>query len=152
KVDQGSLECKLDRVVSVGKRRSARVTFAGTVRGVSEDGPVRHRLLGTFHFDTDGGYLADLTLNGTTSLLDKDDKEVGRIDGRLVLQRQPGVRAEGLSDAAIRGLKLEPNADNTLMLYDNPDLGVRFVHSRRWKVAQVMGSQVALDTVAGNGI
>ena len=29
---------------------------------------------------------------------------------------------------------LEPNADNTLLLYDNPELGIRFLYPRRWHV------------------
>lgn len=150
KIDEGGLECRLERLENSGRR--ARVTFTGTVRGVGEDGPVRHRLQGTYHFDLANGYLADFTLLGTTTMLGKDGKEAGRIDGRLVLQRELGSRAEGLSDAAVKGLKVEPDADNTLMLYDNPSLGVRFTHARRWKVAQVMGAQVALDTVEGNSI
>ncbi|MFO0930587.1 MAG: hypothetical protein U0736_26740, partial [Gemmataceae bacterium] len=150
KINNGTLECRLERVESGGRR--ARVTFNGIIRGVGEDGPVRHRLQGTYHFDLVDGYLADLTLLGTTSMLDKDDKEAGRVDGQLVLQRQLGSRAAGLSDTAIKGLKTEPDADNTMMLYDNPSLGVRFSHPRRWKVAQVMGAQVALDTVEGNSI
>ena len=31
----------------------------------------------------------------------------------------------------LRGVALEPSADNTLLLYDNPDMGVRFLHPRR---------------------
>ncbi len=49
-------------------------------------------------------------------------------------------------------MKVEPDATNTLLLYDNPDLGVRFLFARRWRVAQVMGSQVALDANDGSGV
>ena len=49
-------------------------------------------------------------------------------------------------------MALEPNADNTQLLYDNPDLGVRFLHPRRWRVAGVRGAQVALDETGGNGL
>jgi hypothetical protein len=47
---------------------------------------------------------------------------------------------------------VEPNADNTLLLYDNPDLGVQFMYPRRWHVAGVHGNQVALDEARGNGL
>ena len=147
----GSLECKLERLVNAGKRQLARVGFAGTVKGVGEDGPVSHRLEGHYQYDVDGGYLADLTLLGTTTMADDDGKEVGRIEGRLVLQRSPEVRGR-LGDDDIKGLKLEPDADNTQMLYDNAELGLRFLYPRRWKVAQVMGAQVALSTNEGDGV
>jgi hypothetical protein len=152
KIDEGALECKLERLVTAGTRRLARVTFTGTVRGVGEDGPVRHRLQGNCQFDLDAGTLADVTLLGTTLLLDTDGKEVGKIEGRLVLTRSAAVRPADLTDRALGGIKLEPNAENTQLLYDNAELGVRFLHSRRWRVAQVMGAQVALATNEGNGI
>src|SRR5262249_53170495 len=43
-------------------------------------------------------------------------------------------------------------ADNTLLLYDNPDLGVRFLYPRRWRVQGVRGSQVTLDGAEGSGL
>src|SRR5204862_4039693 len=58
-------------------------------------------------------------------------------------------------DTALRGLSLEPNADNTLLLYDNPELGVRFLYPRRWRVELVRGRQVTLGEAkggAGNGL
>jgi hypothetical protein len=152
KIDEGKLDCRLERIVTVGKRRQALITFQGTIRGVGEDGPVRHRLQGNCHFDLDGGYLADVTLNGTTSLLETDGKEAGRIEGRFVMMREPGSKSGELTDTALKGVKVEPDAENTLLLYDNPDLGLRFLHARRWRVAQVMGPQVALDAGDGSGI
>jgi hypothetical protein len=47
---------------------------------------------------------------------------------------------------------LEPNAENTLLLYDNPDVGVRFVHSRRWRVTSAGGRNVTLDESKGSGL
>jgi hypothetical protein len=152
KIEEGKIECRLDRIVPSGKRRFARVTFSGTIRGVGEDGTVRHRLQGQFHLDLDAGFLTDVTLNGTTTLLDGDRKEVGTVDGRFVMMREPGSKTGELTDAALKAVKVEPDADNTLMLYDNPELGVRFLYSRRWRVAQVMGPQLALDSGDGCGV
>jgi hypothetical protein len=152
KVNGGSLECKLDRLSNIGLRRFARVTFTGTIDGVGEDGPVRHKLQGHYTFDLEGRYLADLTLLGTAIMVDEAGKEAGKVDGRLVLTRTMQTRASAIGDEAIRNLKLEPDDDNTRMLYDNADLGLRFLFSRRWHVAQVMGAQVALATKDGNGI
>jgi hypothetical protein len=152
KIEEGKIECRLDRIESAGKRRLARVVFTGTIRGVGEDGTVRHRLQGQCHLDLDAGFLTDVTLAGTTTLLDGDRKEVGTVNGRFVMMREPGGRTGELTDVSLKSVKVEPDADNTLMLYDNPDLGIRFMYSRRWRVAQVMGSQVALDSGDGNGI
>jgi hypothetical protein len=148
---EGTLECTLERITGSGKKRLARVTFTGTIKGVN-DGPVQHRLQGSFHFDIEGGYLADVTLLGTALMVDEADKEVGKIEGRFVLTRTPEVKARELSDEAVKTLNSEPDAENTQMLYDNTELGVRFLHSRRWRVAQVMGAQVALATSDGNGV
>src|SRR5260370_15169608 len=85
-------------------------------------------------------------------LLDKDGKEVGRVEGQFALTRQFDHRIGDLSDEAMRGLKIEPTDENTRLLYDNPDLGVRFLHPRRWKVMGVRGRQIAVDDTNGNGM
>ena len=86
------------------------------------------------------------------SLLDADGKETGRIEGRYVLSRKADVTSRDLGDEALKGVALEPNAENTLLLYDNPDFGVRFVYPRRWHPAAVRGSQLALDGADGSGL
>ena len=152
KIEEGSLECRLDRIAIVAGRRLARATFTGTVRGVGEDGPVRHRLQGTYQFDLGSNHLAELTLLGTTSMVGPDGKEIGRIQGRFVLTREQGGSEASVGDTALKGVKLDPDDDNTRLLYDDATLGLRFLHSRRWRVAQVMGSQVALSSSDGNGV
>jgi hypothetical protein len=153
KIEGGSLECRLDRVQLQDNRPQARVTFTGTVRGTNEDGPNRQHLQGYFLFDLDSNHLGYLYLKGRHSLLDPDGKEVGRVEGRFVLSRQVNVQPRELSDEALRGVAVEPNADNTLLLYDNPDLGLRFLYPRRWRVAAVArGNQVTLDGADGSGL
>ena len=152
KIDEGTLDCKLERVSNVGKRRLARVTFTGTVRGVGEDGPVRHRLQGNYHFDLDANHLTDLTLIGTTSMMGNDGKEAGTISGRFVMTRELGGTTASIGEAGLKGVKLDPDDDNTQMLYEDASLGVRFLHSRRWRIAQVMGSQIALSATDGSGV
>ncbi len=152
KIEEGSLECKLEEVKPAGGRRLAKVSFSGSLRGTNEDGPNRQKLQGHFTFDLASSYVNYLQLKGTHSLLDKDGNEVGRIEGRFVLMRQANTRPADLTDAALRGVALSPNDDNTLLLYDNPDLGVRFLHPRRWRVGSVMGRQVTLDGADGSGL
>src|SRR2546425_511957 len=85
--------------------------------------PSRQTLEGFLYFDLESNHLSYLPLRGVHLLYDKDGKEAGRVEGRFVLTRQlnPGVR--DLSDDAVRGLTLEPNAENTRLLYENPELG-----------------------------
>jgi hypothetical protein len=152
RIDEGRLECRLEQFTTLEQRRHARVTFSGSVRGTNEDGPNRQVLQGYFFFDLHSNHLSYLYLKGASSLLDKDGKEQGRVEGRFVLTRQAHRRCPELSDEALRGVAVEPNADNTLLLYDNPDLGVRFLYPRRWRVQGVRGSQVTLDGADGSGL
>ena len=151
-IDEGQVECRLEQIGEVEKRRQARVALAGTVRGINEDGPNRQRLAGYFYFDLDSNHLSYLSIMGTSTLLDKEGKELGKIEGRFVLTRQAPQASKDLSDAALKGISLEPNDDNTLLLYDNMELGVRFLYPRRWKVMGVRGRQVALDEANGSGL
>jgi hypothetical protein len=148
---EGRVECRLEEVYTERGRRTAKVSFGGTVRGTNEDGPSRQKLAGHLLFDLESNHISYLLLKATHSLLDRD-KEVGRVEGRFVLMRQPLASSRELGDSALKGVKLEPDADNTLLLYDNPDLGVRFLHPRRWRLAEVRGSQVALATPDGSGL
>src|SRR5262249_11799689 len=59
--------------------------------------------------------------------------------------------AADLTDEALRGVRLEPDDSNTLLLYDNSDIGIRFLYSRRWHVAGVRGMQIAVDDANGSG-
>jgi hypothetical protein len=151
KIDDGKVSCQLEQLTKVSGRRVARIGFSGSVRGVGEDGPTRHTLDGHLLFDLDSSHVSYISVRGTQTLLDKDGKAIGKIDGTFVLTRRPDSCKE-LSDEAIRSLKTEPDEANTLLLYDNADLGVRFLHPRRWRVAGVHGRQVGLDEDGGSGM
>ena len=152
KVDSGGIECRLEKISKAGKRRLAKVSFKGTVKGVGEDGTATHRVEGSFHHDIEGGHMADLVLNGAMSMISPDGKEMGRIEGRFVMVRTPGGKAAELEDAALRGVKTEPDDANSRILYDNAALGVRLVHPRSWRVSREMGGQLAMDGPAGAGL
>jgi hypothetical protein len=152
KIDEGEVECRLEQFTTLEKRRHARVAFSGTFRGVNEDGPSKQQLTGYYYFDLESNHLSYLYLKGVNSLIDKDGKEIGRIEGRFTLTRQANQRSKDLSDEALKSWSLDPSAENTLLLYDNPDLGVRFLYPRRWKVAGGIGRQVTLDGSDGSGL
>lgn len=152
RIDEGKLECRLQEITTLSNRRHARVAVSGSVRGINEDGPNRQQLDGWFFFDLESNHLSYLTLKGTHMLLDKDGKEAGRVEGRFVLTRQANQQSADLADPALRGVELKPNADNTTLLYDNAELGVRFLYPRRWRVGQVQGRQITLDEPKGSGL
>lgn len=152
RIDEGQVECRFEQLTTLSNRRHARIAFAGTVRGINEDGPNRQELDGYLFFDLESNHLSYLSLKGISWLLDKDGKALGRVEGQFVLTRQAHVAAADLGNDALKGVVLEANAENTLLLYDNRDLGVRFLYPRRWRVAGVHGQQIALDEANGSGL
>jgi hypothetical protein len=152
RLDEGGLACELKELRTLGGRQAARVDFRGTVRGQGEDGPTRHELDGYLFFDLVSQHLSYLSMHGIQSLLDRDGKVLGKVEGTYVLTRRPVRVSAELSDAGLRGISLEPSAGNTLLLYDNADLGIRFLYPRNWRVAGVRGRQVAVDEARGSGL
>jgi hypothetical protein len=152
RIDEGQVECRFEQVTTLANRRHARVSLSGTVRGLNEDGPNKQQLEGYFFFDLESNHLSYLSLKGVSSMLDKDGKILGSVGGVFVLTRQAHQRAQDLTDEVLGKISLEPNADNTQLLYENPDMRIRFLYPRRWHVAAGNGSQIALDEPAGSGL
>jgi hypothetical protein len=152
RIDDGQIECKFEGVAVVEKRRHARVSLSGTVKGTNEDGPNRQKLDGYFYFDLESNHLSYLSLHGISSMLDKDGNEAGHVEGQFVITRQANTTARELSAASLKGIPLEPDADNTLLLYDNAELGVRFLYPRRWRLAGGVGRRIQLDAKDGSGL
>jgi hypothetical protein len=61
-------------------------------------------------------------------------------------------RNQQLADGALAQITIEPNADNTLLLYEEPDLGVKLLHPRRWRIGRVARGQITLDESNGSGL
>lgn len=151
RVDKGELKIAFVRIVDFDGKQRARLSLAGTIRGVDSNGPARHTLDGTAYFDLESQLLTYITLKGSHELLDGDGKPSGRIDGRFTLTRTISTTLD-LSDEELAKLPLQPTAENTRLLYDNPELGIRFVHPRRWRVGAVQGRQITLDGPNAAGI
>jgi hypothetical protein len=145
KVDEGDLTVEFLGVTAVDGKRLAKLRLSGTVRGVNEDGPNRQKLEGTAYFDLAANVLTYLSVRGSHELLDgATGRTFGVIEGQFTMTRTPVPLPADLSDASLRGLDLKPGAENTLLLHDNPDLGVRFLYPRSWRVDAVQGRQVTL--------
>jgi hypothetical protein len=152
RIDDGQVECRFDEMTILAGRRLARVSFSGSVRGLNEDGPNRQEIQGYLFFDLESRHLSYLSLKGASYLLGADGKTRGRVEGQFVLTRRLLGPLGDLNEDVLKRLNVEPGEENTRMLYDNPELGLRFVYPRRWHVASVRGSQVALDGPGGDGI
>ena len=150
-ITAGSLDCVFQEVVTRAEGRFALVRFKGDIQGVGLDGPNRQRLEGYFHFDLGTNRVSHLFFNGTSWLPDRDGKPGGKIEGRFILNRKP-IEAAELSDQALQGVVLEPNFDNTRMLFTEPTLGVEMTFPRHWTMRQADAKQIVLDEPNGNGL
>src|SRR5262249_2301166 len=122
RIDEGQVECRFEQITTLSQRRHARIAFAGTVRGINEDGPNRQELDGYLFFDLESNHISYLSLKGISWPLEKAGKARGRAEGQFVLTRQAHTRPADLSNEALKGVAFEANADNTLLLYDNREL------------------------------
>ena len=153
KVEEGALTVEFVGIAKAGGKQLARLKLSGTVRGVNEDGPNRQKLDGSAYFDLESGILTYLSVKGTKELLDGKGQTVGVIEGQFAMTRTAVAKMPAdLSDASLGDLDLKPGPENTLLLYDNTDLGVRFLYPRGWRVGAVQGKQVTLDHARGGGI
>lgn len=153
KVEEGAITVEFQGVAKANGKQLARLKISGTVRGVNEDGPNRQKLDGNAYFDLESGILTYLSVRGTKELLDGKGQTVGVIEGQFAMTRTPVAKMPpDLSDAALHDLDLKPGTENTLLLYDNADLGVRFLYPRGWRVGAVQGKQVTLDHARGGGL
>jgi hypothetical protein len=153
-LDEGGLVVEFIGATTLAGKPAAKLRISGTVRGVNEDGPSRQKLEGTAYYLTESGMLAYLSIKGTHELLDGAGQTVGSIDGQFIMTRTPLKQLPAdLADTSLRGLSLKPDAENTQLLHDDQNLGVRFLYPRGWRVGAVQGKQVTLDhSKLGGGI
>ncbi len=152
KIERGGLTAKFETEETIGGRKVAHITLSGDLTGVNEDGPNRQKIIGRMYFDLKGEFISYLSINGESLLLDKDGQTNGKIVGEYVMVRRLMPRNEELSDAALAKIGLEPTADNTLLLFEEADLGVKLLHPRRWRISRVARGQITLDEANGSGL
>jgi hypothetical protein len=152
KIDKGEVTCTLEKIEDLGPRRVAHVQLAGTLEGVNEDGPTRQKLTGRLQVDVGAQYICFLRVDGEHYLLDEKMNEAGKVTGTFELTRSPLNGLAALSDATVNALDVNPSEENTRLLYDSEETGVRFVHSRNWRVVRSTGRQITLDESDGSGL
>ncbi len=149
KINASNLQCTFERRDTVNQHPVALISFQGTVEGVDENGPARHELDGSFYFDLQTKMITYLSLRGKHSLLFKNGQVRGQTQGNFVVTREAAPRSQDVSESALKGLALEPNEQNTLLLHESPRSGIRFLYPRSWRVAGDNGRQIGVDQNAG---
>jgi hypothetical protein len=152
KIDKADLKCTFEKITTLLGRRNAQVKFEGKAQGFGEDGNALHEIVGSYYLDLDAGFLSYVYVKGTHHLLDKTGNATGKIEGVFVMTRTRQPESRELTDDALRGLTLEPNAENSLLLFDQPNIGARFLHPRNWRIAGLNDKQIGIDEARGNGI
>ncbi|MEI7688086.1 MAG: hypothetical protein WCL32_24020, partial [Planctomycetota bacterium] len=144
-ITAGELNCRFDKV----DRHLAKISFFGSISGVGENGPTRHDLDGFCYFDLNANMLTYVSLKGTEHLANEKERSQGKVTGTFVLTREPKAAPAAIAPEV--NLALDPNEDNTRLLFEDDEIGVRFAHSRKWK-PRIEGSQVRLEDLRGNGM
>jgi hypothetical protein len=152
KIDKADFACTFEKITTLLGRRTAHVQFEGKVQGVGEDGNALHELRGAYYVDLEANFLTYVYVKGTHHLLDKAGKATGKIEGTFVMTRTQTPTTKEVGDAALRGLKLEPDADNTLLLFEHPQIGARFLYPRNWRIAGYNEKQIGIDEKKGSGV
>ncbi len=151
-VEEGELKLELTAVVTVNNRQQAKIAMTGTVRGGNEDGPNLQKIDGTIYFDLDRKRLNYMKLSGTHELLNKDGKSTGKIEGTFVMAREDANQVALINEDALKGIDLKPIEENSMLLFDDQDLGLMFKYPRRWRVGVVQGRQVTLEEGLGGAV
>lgn len=144
-ITSGGLTCRFDKIDG----NLAKISFSGTIDGLGENGPTRHELDGFVYFDTGVNLLTYVSLKGTEHLQGEKGQSAGKVSGTFVLTREPRPAPAAIAESA--KMVVEPNEDNTRLLFEDDETGVRFAHARKWK-PRVEGTQIKLDDLRGNGL
>jgi len=151
-IAKGELKVTFAAVVKLNDRPHAKLTLQGTIEGANEDGPNRQTLDGTAYFDLDRKRLGHLKLSGVQELLDSKGKTTGKIEGTFTMTREEATKIDTITGDGIKGVSLNPNDDNTPLLYDRPDLGLKLTYPRRWRIGTTSGPQVNFEEPGGGGV
>lgn len=144
-IDTGSLNCVFS---SIEGDQLAVVKFDGMVTGTTPTGINQQTIQGSYRFDTKAGRLLALKFEVTSILMDKDRKRVGDIWAQYQMTRQPA----GAQTLSTTGISLDATEENTLLLVQEPRLGLELAHSRRWVPRPINDKSWIIDGPSGSGL
>jgi len=152
-ISENKLVVTFDGVLTLAGRNQARLSLKGTVRGVGEDGPSAQTMDGTLYFDLESKHLASLSFSAVSRIPAPDGKTTaGEIKGTFLLNRTrvPMEPLLSLDKLATDSLKLTDT--NSAVLADEPELGLSFEHSRRWRTTRTTERGLTLEERSGAGV
>lgn len=145
KVESGSLTCVFSQVE---QGDIALIKFDGQVTGTTPMGSNQQTIQGSYRFDLKTQRVIALKFEVTSILMDRDRKRVGDISAIYGMTRKPAP-AQTLATA---GIALEASEENTLLLVQEPRVGLEMVHSRRWVPRPVNDKSWIIDGPSGSGL
>ena len=151
-IQSGNLRCVFRQVSSSGQTKVARVGLVGSLAGPTELGPTRMTVEGHFLFDLDRQLITYLVISGRSEVSGADGNVTGELEGRYELSRGPASDDPRLRDDALAGLDSKPNRESTAMLFEQKNLGVRFIYPRNWDLGSVKDNLIQLEDPTGGGM
>ena len=145
KVDSGSLNCVFSQMETAD---IALIKFDGQVTGATPTGSNQQTIQGNYRFDLKAQRLVALKFEVTSILMDRDRKRVGDISAVYSMTRKPAPS----QTLATTGMTLEASEENTLLLVQEPRIGLEMVHSRRWVPRPVNDKSWIIDGPSGSGL
>jgi hypothetical protein len=142
-VTSNTLECtlhSLDADIAV-------VHFRGQVVGSTSTGSNQQTLQGSYQFDLKQQKMTTLQFEVTSILKNQQQQNAGNITATFQLTRKPTS-----TDISTTGMTMDPTEENTLLLVQEPRVGLELVHSRRWAPRQVSDKSWQIDGPSGSGI
>ena len=145
KVDSGSLNCVFSQMETGD---IALIKFDGQVTGATPMGSNQQTIQGSYRFDLKAQRVISLKFEVTSILMDRDRKRVGDISAIYQMTRKPAPT----QTLATTGMTLEASEENTLLLVQEPRVGLEMVHSRRWVPRPVNDKSWIIDGPSGSGL
>jgi hypothetical protein len=151
-IESGGLTCVFREVKSTEMGTVARINFFGTLTGPTDQGPTRLTVEGHLLFDLDQQLISYVLMNGRSEIVDSSGRTTGKLEGRYELSRHPAIDDPRLGDTALQGLSLKADSENTALLFDSSQLGVRFLYPRNWELTSVAKSTIQFEEPTGGNM
>lgn len=144
-VESGRLTCTYNGVQQFGDKKLGQIEFGGVIFGrTKEEGRCRNEVSGAVYIDPATHRMASIRTIGTRQILGDNNKVIGKleVDHGMILQFLPDDPE--LAAPIEPPLPDQPTAALTRLVYENPILGARLLHPRRWFLESVQGNQMLL--------
>jgi hypothetical protein len=141
-LEAGQLSCALANVLDFQGAKLGQITFTGTLTGLTEEGRARDEVNGALYFDVATGALHSVNVDAERTILDKRQKEVGKLQVHYTMRIRPAPANKRLDVNEMAKIPPRPTAENLAVLYDYPPYAASLLHPRRWVLANAVGPEL----------